>query len=363
MNEQRVLGLVFAASIVLSLLGCGGGGGGSSSLPSGSAANSTSGGTTLSLSLPGSTAGSSAARSSQAVPSGINGVNVFAYASSGTQPSTPTLVGDLSLTPTGGNKSLCVAVSGGRSCTIAFTAPLGADTIVVQLYDAEPVSGAIPATANLVANGMTSVTVSTNGNNVANIVLNSTSGTVNGSGGATFTPLTASANAGGITGGSVVFAIATGGVPTGEQVAVSEVVQLNIPLSGVRRPQVVTTATPLPTFGPSRPGASNTFIYAFGFTISGGALPLAQPLTVGATFQITSALATTLGTSGTLLVAQQSGTSYTVVGSATYTVTSGTTLTVAGTATGILQPGIYVLYFPPPPPATPTPTPIPTSPP
>jgi hypothetical protein len=355
-NEQRVLGLIFAASIVLSLLGCGGGG--LSSLPAnGSAASSATGATTLSLSLPGSVAGSSDARSSQAVPSGINGVNVFAYASSGTQPSTPTLVGDLSLTPTSGNKSLCVAVSGGRSCTIAFTSPLGADTIVVQLYDAEPVSGTIPGTANLVASGMTSVTVSTNGNNVANIVLNSTAGTVDGSGGATFAPLTASANAGGITGGSVVFAIPAGGVPSGEQVAVSEVVQLNIPLSGVRRPQVVTTATPLPTFGPSQPGASNTFVYAFGFTISGGTKPLALPLTVGATFQITPALATTLGTAGTLLVAQQSGTSYTVVGSLTYVVTSGTTLAVAGTATGILQPGIYVLYFPPPP------TPAPTKPP
>jgi len=375
--KQPAFGLLIAGSFALSLFGCGGGGGGSSSVPAGGSAGAglSTANTTLSLTVPNAASGSSAARSAQSVPSAINGVTVYAYAASGTQPSVPTLVGDLSLTPSGGNKTLCVAASAGRSCTIAFAAPVGTDTVSIQLYDAEPVSGSIPSTANLVASGMTSLTVSLNGSNAASIILNSVAGTVNSDGSATFNPLIPSGNSAGITGGAVTFAIPAGGVPAGEQVGVSEVLQLTLPLSSVRSPQTVTTSTPtpsptptptlaptptpvptptLPAFGP---GSGNTFIYGIGFTISGGSAPLTQPLIISAAFQISAALASTLGLSGTFYIAQQTASSYTLVGSAAYTV-SGTTLTVTGSKTGIVQPGIYVLYLPGTPP---TPTPIPTA--
>lgn len=373
--KQPAFGLLIAGSVALSLFGCGGGSGGSSSVPAGGSAGAglSTANTTLSLTVPNAASGSSAARSAQSVPSAINGVTVYAYAASGTQPSVPTLVGDLSLTPTSGNKTLCVAASGGRSCTIAFAAPIGTDTVSVQLYDAEPVSGSVPSTANLVASGMASLTVSLNGSNTASIVLNSVAGTVNANGSATFNPLIPSATSSGITGGAVTFAIPIGGVPAGEQVGVSEVLQLTLPLSSVRSPQAAATTPPPPTPTPTAtskptptptlpafgPGSGNTFIYGIGFTISGGSAPLTQPLTISAAFQISATLASTLGLSGTFYIAQQTASSYTLVGSAVYTV-SGTTLTVTGTATGIVQPGIYVLYLPGTPP---TPTPPPTSPP
>ena len=103
------------------------------------------------------------------------------------------------------------------------------------------------------------------------------------------------------------FSIA-GGVPSGEQVAVSEVLQLTIPLSAVRSPQVASTSVPFVPGG-------GTFIYGVGLVLSGltTTLPLTQPLKVNATFQITPALTSKLSAGGALYVAQQTGTSYTNV--------------------------------------------------
>jgi hypothetical protein len=334
----RTAGLALAVPIVFS--GCGGGGGGSSALPgSVSAASNARANVTMSISIPNTgTSSASATRSLQAVPSSSTGIAVFVYAAvPGTQPSTPTLVGDLSLTPTGGNQSLCVPSGGARQCTITFSAPVGTDVVSVQLYDAEPSGNplAIPASAHVVAMGVSQAfTVSANGQNGVTVPLN-IPGTVNPDGSASFPALPSAGNASvGITGGTVNVSIPAGGVPSGEQVSVQEVLTLTIPLSSIRRAQTFVQ------------GSGNTFIYGIGFAISGGSLPLTQSLTVSATFQITTGLATTLGLSGSLNVAQQTGTSYTDVGSVAYSV-SGTTLTINGVS-GILGTGTYILYLAPP---------------
>jgi len=284
----------------------------------------------ISFAIPNGNTGSSKTRNSQSVPTGINSVTVFAYPATGTQPATPNLVGDLSLTPTGGNKSLCVASSGGRLCTIAFTAPVGADVVLVQLWDMEPSGGAIPTGANLLASGTASVTVSANGSNSATITLNSVTATINSSITTNLPPLTPTPS-GSITGGSVNFSIAPGLAPNGAQVGISEVLQLSLPaLASVRRAQST---------------AGGTFVYAFGFTLT-GATALSPPgLTISASFSVSGPLVSSLAASGTMNVARLSGTTYTDTGSVSYTYSAGT-LTISGGSSGVTSSGVYIIYIP-----------------
>ena len=76
------------------------------------------------------------------VSSGVNGARIQIFAQGTTTPALVSDVYDLSATST-----LCHLVSGGRSCTLTINLPIGADTIVVGLFDTAPVSGVIPATA------------------------------------------------------------------------------------------------------------------------------------------------------------------------------------------------------------------------
>ena len=112
----------------------------------------------VNFTIPSGNTGSSKARNSQSVPSGINAISLYVYPASGSQSATPTLVGDLALSPTGGNKTLCVAAGSSRNCSITFTAPVGADVVAIQLWDSEPAGGAIPTSAVLLASGTSSLT-------------------------------------------------------------------------------------------------------------------------------------------------------------------------------------------------------------
>jgi hypothetical protein len=326
-----------AGLVLFALSGCGGGGGGGgSAVPAVGAGplSSTSAQTTIKFTVPNGNTASGSTRNSQSVPSSIAGIVVFAYAASGTQPSTPTLVGDLAVPPTvAGNTSLCVSVttpSPGRLCTITFTAPVGTDVVSVQLYDKEPSGGSIPSGANLVASGTSSLTVSLNGANSATITLNSVTATINASITTSLPPLTPSSG-GSITGGSVNFSIPAGLAPNGAQVGVAEVLQLSLPaLSSVRRVQST---------------AGGTFVYAFGFTLSGASALSSPGLTISASFNISGPLSSSLSKSGTMNIARLSGTTYVDTGTVGYTFSSGT-LTLSGGSSGVTLPGVYIIYIP-----------------
>jgi len=266
-------------------------------------------------------------------------VAVYTYAAGGSMPSTPNLVGDLSLTPSAGNKSLCVASSGGRACTLTFSAPTGSDVVFVKLYDLEPSGGAIPSNAVVLASGSGTITVGTNGANTATISLNSTAPF--GVGATAMLAPTANAP---ISSGSVSLALPAG--TSGSVSAnVSEVLQLLLPLSTQRKPQFVS-------------GAGNTEIWAFGLNLTPASTILPSPgVTLnGTAFVLTGSLLSTLtaAPSGTLSVALYNGTGYTDVGYMTYTFTPSTsTLAITSDVlllaneSGINQTGIYVVYLPP----------------
>jgi hypothetical protein len=320
--------------ILLAFSACGGGGGASSTphAGGGTVSSQSTGGVSISFTIPSGNTGSSLTRKSQTVPSSIEGVAVYAYSASSSQPSTPTLVGDLAVPPTvPGNTSLCVAVAAGRQCTISFSAPVGSDVISVALYNAEPVSGAIPASASLVASGMASLTVSANGTNSATLTLNSVAASFNGASGGSLPALTPTATAT-ISGGNLSLSLPAGAVSGNVQVGVSEVLSLLIPLSTQRHPQYTA-------------GAGNTMVYAFGITFL-PAVTLSSSMTLtGTTFQIIGSLASQLSSSGNLSVAQLTGNTYTDVGQVTYTF-SGGTLTITGGTAGIVTSGIFVIYIP-----------------
>lgn len=341
---SSVPGVTAFAVAVAALCACGGGGGGASAVPHVSSGTTTpagsSGNATLSFTIPGGNTGTSKTRASQSVPSSINGVLVYAYAGT-TVPSTPALVGDLSLTPSGGNKSLCVAASGGRQCSLTFSAPVGTDTIAIQLYDSEPVGGAIPSTANLVASGSTQIAIGANGTSSGSITLNSISQSFGASGGS-LPPLTPTATAS-ISSGSVNLSLPSGLISGNEQVSVSEVLSLLLPLATQRHPQYVA-------------GSGNTEIYAFGLTFAPPVTLTGSMSLSGTTFTIAGSLATKLAAApaGTFYVALQTSTTYVDVGTVTYSYnTSTSVLTITSGVTpvsgqnGISGAGIYVLYLPP----------------
>ncbi len=337
----RLSALVSAMAL---LAGCGGGGGGSTALPStssGGTSTSSSGSssTTLSFTIaapPTTTSGER--RSVQSVSTSINSVAVYAYAAGGSIPTTPMLVGDLSLTPSSGNTSLCVASAGGRLCKITFTAPVGSDIVFINLYDLEPSGGTIPSNANVIASGSAPITIASNGANATTITLNSTAPFGVGVT-ATLTP-TAS---GSVAPGSVSFALPAG---SGSVTAnVSEVLQLLLPLSTQRKPQFVA-------------GAGNSEIWSFGLNLTPSTATLPSPgmSLQGTAFVLTGSLVSTFtaAQAGTLSIALYNGSGYTDVGYVTYTFTPSTnTLAITsntlllGGETGITQTGIYVVYLPP----------------
>ncbi len=289
---------------------------------------------TLTMTVPSGAVATSSTRTAKSVPAGSKGIAVYAYLASGTQPSTPAFVGDLEVPATNGNTQICSPVTGGVSCTITFSAPVGTDIIAVQLYDTAPSGGAIPKSATLLAAGTPSggtVTINANGSNPISISINSASATIGAGGGTvgTFTPTGSST----ITGGSIGFSIPSGAVGGNVQVGVSEVLTLFIPLSNQRKPLFTQ-------------GAGNTFVYGFAITFS-PSTTLSSPLSINASFQVTGSLASSLASSGSLNVAQWTGSTYNDVGYASYTY-SGGTLTINGASTGVTTSGIYILYIPAP---------------
>jgi len=95
--------------------------------------------------IPSASAAGAAKRRAFVSPS-ANGAVATTYAHSDTAHTTP--LGS-STTDISAGSGACTTVSGGRSCTIGITAPAGSDDFVFTIYDAAPVSGAIPATAHV----------------------------------------------------------------------------------------------------------------------------------------------------------------------------------------------------------------------
>jgi hypothetical protein len=326
----RVSMLISAIALVSS---CGGGGGGSTALPTSGSSNSSTalGPMSVGFSIVNSVPTSDGKRSPQSVSSSIKGLAVFAYPAGTTQPSTPTMVGDLTGPP------LCQVGNSGRTCNITFNASVGQDAVVMQFYDQVPSGGTI--TGNIICTGSGPITVSANGTNSATITLNCSAPFSVGS-----TAMLAATPTTSITSGSVSFALPSG---TGGAVAatVSEVLQVLLPLSTQRRPQFVQ-------------GAGNTSVWAFGLNLTPSTTILPSPgvSLINTAFVLTGSLASTFAAapSGTLNAAVYTGTGYTDVGYMTYSYTaSSNTLVITSNMfllsgeTGVNQSGIYVVYMPP----------------
>jgi len=322
--------------------------------------------------------GSSSTRATQTVPSQSLAIVLSAYQSGSTPPvaslqclsnAAPAgfaCIGDLAvagITATPSTTSVCsAAASGGRACTISFAAPVGQAVIVsAVLYDQQPVCSGSPASCSITgANAIGSATsaptaITANGSFPVTLTFNA-SPPVALSGSAATVPITPTASGSIGAGSTINFGLPGGSYPAGATASVTEVLSLTIPLSAARRPASA------PSYQPSTPGAPNTFVYGFGFALSGlTALP--SQLAVNATFNITGSLAAAfskVSSSGTLFVAQMANGTYTGVGTLNYVYSGNATsgvLTIADAAnSGITGPGIYIIYLPPPSAATPPPS-------
>lgn len=325
---------VATALFALSIAGCGGGGGGSTAVPAASKGSNT---LSLSVTIPNTLNVASANRTTKSVPSNSASIAVFAYPQSGTQPATPTYVGDVALPATAPNVSLCSASGSNRICNITFAAPVGADVISIEIYDQEPVGGAIPSASNLLAAAAATTTVNANGGNSVSLTLVGTAGSFTAGTALALPPFAlTSGGSSGVSGGSLSFTVPGNALSSGSvQVAVGQVsASLLIPLAGQRTPQFTA-------------GAGNTLIYAFNLQLVPPSTTLAASLSLtGTTFTINSSLSSSLGSAGTLKVAVLSSGTYNDVGTLSYTV-SGSTLAITGGTSGIVQSGIFIIYLPP----------------
>jgi virginiamycin B lyase len=182
---MRIGALCIAVSFTLFATACGGGGGGGSALPSTTSiapgqppTSAQSVHATAELVIP-NTPTSSQARP-RFVSASTNGVSVTTYAHSDTNHTTPlaTVVTDVSST-----SSACTPASGaGRTCNVNVQGPVGSDDFVFNLYDAAPVSGAIPNTAHLLGTAGVTSTLTANTANTVNATIG---GVITGLSGAT----------------------------------------------------------------------------------------------------------------------------------------------------------------------------------
>ena len=196
----RVSGCALGVAILLAALpACGGGGShGSSALPStpgktgapigGSSGTATASGPSnvrVSLVIPQAPATSAPASSASAkktstqakrgpafVSSGTDGVTVTAYLHSDSAHAHPIASAAVDVSP---NSSACTATAP-RTCSIPISVPLtpagdGTD-LAVALYDAVPVNGAIPSTADMLATGsLAAQTVTANAQNAFTVTV------------------------------------------------------------------------------------------------------------------------------------------------------------------------------------------------
>jgi streptogramin lyase len=142
---MRKISFALALILAFNLSGCGGAGSGSPASafpPASGGANTAS--VTFKLLIPDAPAAGSGKRRAFVSPS-ANGALVTTYAHSDTNHATPLAS---MATNISSSSAACIAVSGGRTCTVSMTAPAGDDDFVFGLYDTAPVNGAIPSTAH-----------------------------------------------------------------------------------------------------------------------------------------------------------------------------------------------------------------------
>ena len=154
----RCVAFALAGILTFAAAGCGGSGGGTPLPPTGgSTPNKRTGNVTFKIVIPNAAPAGSVKRRAFVSPS-ANGALVTTYAHSDTNHTTPlgTAATDISA-----SSSACTATAGGRTCTIAVTAPAGDDDFVFILYDAAPVNGTIPSSAHEL--GIAGVTQSISG--------------------------------------------------------------------------------------------------------------------------------------------------------------------------------------------------------
>ena len=161
---------LFATLMIVVLAACSGGGGGSS-VPSGSGRGALQA-VTVKIDVPAST--SSSTRRAAYISPATLGATITAYGVLQTLPSTPSGTYDLSAT-----SGQCTAGSGGsRTCTLTVQAPAGNDYFLVNLFNAAPVSGAIPGGAQLLSSNTVTLVVVLGQTSVLPVTLNGSPATI-----------------------------------------------------------------------------------------------------------------------------------------------------------------------------------------
>ena len=161
---------LFATLMIVVLAACSGGGGGSS-VPSGSGRGALQA-VTVKIDVPASTS-SSTRRAAYISPATLV-ATITAYGVLQTLPSTPSGTYDLSAT-----SGQCTAGSGGsRTCTLTVQAPAGNDYFLVNLFNAAPVSGAIPGGAQLLSSNTVTLVVVLGQTSVLPVTLNGSPATI-----------------------------------------------------------------------------------------------------------------------------------------------------------------------------------------
>jgi streptogramin lyase len=163
-SHARVVPAFIVAAIAV-LAACGGGGG---SLPS---TGGALGSPPRSASSPGAT---QAVTFSLAIPAASPGVTTRRrdFVSSATNGAQITVTGpngarSAAAANLSGTSNACTTSGGTRTCTVAMTVPLGADTFTIATYDEAPVNGAIPAGAQELGIGSVTATISTSTSSVS----------------------------------------------------------------------------------------------------------------------------------------------------------------------------------------------------
>jgi len=163
---HRPIAVAAIALVSLCISACGGGGGSAASPNASNSGTSVAQGKAVLL-IPARTTSAAARRPAFVSPSASS----VAIAVNGGPPT----VADISATST-----LCTSASGGRTCSVPFTATNGNDTIAFTLYDAANAAGNVLGTGSATATGAGapfSVTVAIGGT-VAKVVLSASPSTI-----------------------------------------------------------------------------------------------------------------------------------------------------------------------------------------
>lgn len=165
MRQSRSVPALALASLTILLNGCGGG---SSSLPAATTLAKGNAPMSIRILVPATGASTSAGvhhRRPNFVASTTAGVLVQVYAQSDTQHAN--LLSSVATDITSGSSACAGQTGSPRTCTIAFNAPSGSDTLVVTSYDAAPVGGSFSGAKQLAAASVNKTISASSANSVS----------------------------------------------------------------------------------------------------------------------------------------------------------------------------------------------------